>query len=700
MMNTIKKYSYGLMLAGVTLLSLSSCDDYFDDVPNNATTLDDVFSNRDQTLNWLTNVYSYIPNELMTRYQGGTSNGMMQHASMSGYLPWSDSGQGKHQNIIQGTLSPSTGWLSDMYSSFYRAIQYANIYLAHVDECAPMSDDEKATTKAECRALRAYYYFCLVKHFGPVPIVGDRIYGVEDGLGEMSLERNTIDECFDYILSEFDYVLKSGDLFHQYDENHAFVPEYQGNFTQEAVEGLRSVVLLYRASYLYNGDPFYVGLANHDGKKLFPQSRDEQKWIDARNAAKALIDNGQWRLVYRDNGGKLVNTVAESCPYNSVLNACVGNADNEEAIVCRQFTDGSLGRDLYPLLPRNNGGSLPAPYGSVDNGAGAYSVPLEFVDLYFTNKGMRIQDDPDFYTYDYDDDSQYTNDMVYTTRNKSSYRDPISGYKYLTVQSGHPIMKQFYDREARFYLGITFENRPLDTGNGKNAPTEMFYSGNSGPNSSGTHDFPIFGTICRKGIQYGSTPSGWGFDILLRLGEVYLNYAEACAELGDVQEALRYVNLIRARAGVAEYKLNAGDATTGARGEKRIDVPGGYDKDNVLKVVYRERIIELAFENKYYYDVRRWGVADGKWRGGAELTDGWIYAPYHKGGEGGDVHGYNINNVNNATNLSFYKRVSPQHRIFTKRMTLLPIPQEEINRNPNCVQTTGWESAGDDANNE
>ena len=159
MMNTIKKYSYGLMLAGVTLLSLSSCDDYFDDVPNNATTLDDVFSNRDQTLNWLTNVYSYIPNELRLRFQGGTGNGMMLHASMSGYQPWSDSGQGKHQNIIQGTLSPSTGWVNDMYKSFYRAIQYANIYLAHVDECAPMSDDEKATTKAECRALRAYYYF-------------------------------------------------------------------------------------------------------------------------------------------------------------------------------------------------------------------------------------------------------------------------------------------------------------------------------------------------------------------------------------------------------------------------------------------------------------------------------------------------------------------------------------------------------------
>lgn len=693
----MRKYCFGILLAGMFLLSLNSCDDYFDDVPNNATTLEDVFTNRGQTLEWLSHVYSYIPNELQTRYQGGTSNGMMQFASLSGYTPWSDLGQGKHLNIIQGTLTASTGWVGDMYTEFYRAIMYANVYLANVDKCAAMTDDEIATTKAECRALRAYYYFCLVKNFGPVPIVGDHIYGVEDPLGDMMQPRCTVDSCFNYILGEYNSVLKDGHLFTKYDESKAFDNKRAGNFTQETVRGLRSVALLYRASYLFNGDPYYMNLANFDGTKLFPQARDDQKWRDARDAAKELIDDGQWKLVLRNTRGELVNDVSSSCPYNSVLNANVGNDDNEEMIVERQFTDNSLARDLYIEMPRNNGGTL-AGYGNVDNGAGGYSVPLEFVDLFFTNKGLRIEDDPSYFKYDEYGDSttSYTNALVNLRR--TSYRDPISNYSYFTMQSGHPIMRQYYDREARFYMDITFQNRPLNTTGGKNAPTEMNYSGNSGPNSSGTHDFPIFGTICRRGIHFPYVPAGWKYDILLRLGEVYLNYAEACAELGETEEALRYVNAIRARAGVAEYKVNSGDNTPGARGEERIALPS-YDQKTVLEVVYRERIIELAFDNKYYYDVRRWGVADGHWRtDGPELTDGWIYAPYHRGGEGGDLHGYDINNANAAGDLKFYKRVVAQHRIFIKRMSFLPIPQEEINRNQQCVQTTGYESAGDTEN--
>ncbi|WP_044109206.1 RagB/SusD family nutrient uptake outer membrane protein [Xylanibacter brevis] len=695
MINKTKKYCFGVLLTAMTAFTLSSCDDYFDDVPNNATSLEDVFSNRGQTLSWLSNVYSYIPNTLQTRYQGGTSNGMMLHASLSGYQPWSDGGNGKHLNIINGTLSPSTGWVADMFTNYYRGIQYANVYLQHVDECDPLSDAEKATTKAECRALRAYFYFCLMKHFGPVAIIGDRVNGVEDDLGNMMEERSTVDECFDYILSEFDDVLSSGDLLTKYDSENTFIRQYAGNFTEETVRGIRSEVLLFRASYLFNGDPFYADVTNPDGKKLFPQARDNQKWIDARDAAKELIDDGQWRLVLRNSSGELVNSVDQSCPYNSVLYACIGNSDNEEMIV--GTTKNST--DTYPMVPRNNGGSLPAPYGTVDGGAGAYTVPLEFVDLYFTNKGLRIEEDPDYFTYDeYGDETQYTNALV--NLRKTTYNDPYSGYNYFTMQNAHPIMKQFYDREARFYLGITFQNRPWNIGNGKNAPSEMNYSGNSGPNSSGTHDYPVFGTICRKSCQYGSALGGWSYCVLLRLGEVYLNYAEACAELGELEEALTAVNAIRARAGVAEYKVNASDDTKGARGEDRIALPA-YDQTTVLKAVYRERLIEMAFENKYYYDVRRWGVAEGKWRtNGEELTDGWIYAPYHKGGEGGDLYGYNLYGSNTATDLKFYKRVVQQHRIFAKRMSLLPIPQEELNRNHLCVQNKGWESTVDEHNKQ
>ena len=74
--------------------------------------------------------------------------------------------------------------------------------------------------------------------------------------------------------------------------------------------------------------------------------------------------------------------------------------------------------------------------------------------------------------------------------------------------------------------------------------------------------------------------------------------------------------------------------------------------------------------------------------------DGWIYPSYHKGGEGGDMIGFNVDNAGSTaeqTNqLNFYKRLKVQHRIYTKRMSFFPIPQLDINRNRQLVQTTGW----------
>ena len=223
----------------------------------------------------------------------------------------------------------------------------------------------------------------------------------------------------------------------------------------------------------------------------------------------------------------------------------------------------------------------------------------------------------------------------------------------------------------------------------------MSFNGNSGPTGS-THDYPIFGTIGRKPLSEGTTPSGVDNAVIIRLGEVYLNYAEACCELGDLATAIHYVNLIRSRAGVAEYVgLNSEDQTArDARGETRIDL-GNLTQDLVRKVIYRERIIELAFENKYYFDVRRWGVAD------MAQGDGWIYPSWHKGGEGGQMVGFNVSNLGTTeeqknVQMNFYKRVQTQTRVFTKRMSFLPIPQEEVNRDLEIVQNTGWETDTDE----
>lgn len=669
---TMKRKVLSIFLCGLAAFTLTSCEDYFDDVPDNATSLEDVFSNRGQTLSWLTNVYSYIPDSRKMRFSDATSY-CWRTASNEGYLPW-DTGTVPLSDIILGTMYPSTGFVQSLWTESYRAIQYANVYLANADKCSMLTDEEKEWTKAECRVLRAYFYFNLMKEYGPVPIVGDKVYGVSDPLSEMMLSRSTVDQCFDYIISEIRSAIDGGHLVSQFNSSGEFDSQFRGNMTVEAAEGILSEVYLFRASYLFNGDPYYMSLKNNDGTALFPQARDNKKWEDARDAALAIINSGKYQLELRDVSGEQVTDISKSCPYQSCRYASLGTDNNREMIVYRSTYDG----DVYPMTPRHTG---------IDNaqtGGGAYSIPLQFIDLFFTDKGLRIEDDPDYFTYDTDNPLSVPTRQMFST---TPYKDKFSGYTYFTPGSGYSVMKQFYNREPRFYLDVTFQNRRWDFDNSRTYYTVMSFNGNSGPTGN-THDYPIFGTIGRK-VYPGST-TGVNNAILLRLGEVYLNYAEACCELGDLGTAIHYVNLIRSRAGIPEYKgLNPEDMTEyDARGQQRIDL-GTLTQDLVRKVVYRERIIELAFENKYYFDVRRWGVAD------MAQGDGWVYPSWHKGGEGGQMVGFNVNNLGTEeeqANVSqnFYKRVETQTRVFTKRMSFLPIPQEEVNRDRNIVQNTGW----------
>ena len=684
-----------ILLAGATALTFTSCDDYFDDVPDNATSLEAVFANRGQSLKWLSNIYTYIPDNTNVRYNSRT-NGCWPMASIEGYLPWDHI---VANNIILGTLYPSTDFVKSQWTEYYRGIQYANIYLANIDKNSAMLADEREWSKAEVHALRAYFYFNLVKEFGPVPLIGDKVYSVDTPLEEMMMPRNTLDECWDYIIAELKAAIDGGKLKSTFGEDGSVDSQYKGNLTQEAVEGILAEVYLYRASYLFNGDPYYQTMANKDGTKLFPQSKDMQKWKDARDAAKRIIDSGKFKLVLRDQSGKLVEDVKKADPYKSCFYSAIGRVDNEEMIFLRT----NANNDSYILKPRHTGIS-----GNVDRGAGAYSIPLQFIDLFFMSNGKRIDDveqkpisqvttfkadDPVYPVYDTQNltsKDKNGNDIAMNARNSLStakYVDRFSSYNYFTPGSGKGIMKQFYCREPRFYLAVTFQNRRWDYDQANTYYTDMSFNGNSGSDGK-THDYPIFGTIVRK--LYWEKESNIDGAVMLRLGEVYLNYAEACAQLGENKEALKYVNLIRSRAGINEYALNrAEEGTKDARNKSKIYVGDlEHNQELLLKVIYRERLIELSYESKHYFDVRRWGVAD------MAEGDGWVYPTWHKGGEGGDMIGFNVNNegsdAEKANSLNFYKRVKTQHRIFTKRMSLFPIPQEEVNRDKQIVQNEGW----------
>ncbi len=80
--------------------------------------------------------------------------------------------------------------------------------------------------------------------------------------------------------------------------------------------------------------------------------------------------------------------------------------------------------------------------------------------------------------------------------------------------------------------------------------------------------------------------------ILFRLGEFYLNYAEALNEAeGPVADVHKYVNEIRKRSGMPA-------------------LPTNLTKEEMRDRIRRERRIELAYETHRYFDCHRWLIAE------------------------------------------------------------------------------------------
>lgn len=139
----------------------------------------------------------------------------------------------------------------------------------------------------------------------------------------------------------------------------------------------------------------------------------------------------------------------------------------------------------------------------------------------------------------------------------------------------------------------------------------------------------------------------------IRYAEVLLIYSEAMAEQENLNEALAKLNEVRRRAGFTQ------------------DVQAG-NKADFMKLLRRERMIELAFEGHRFWDLRRWGLA--------KTT---------------------LNNVNlkgvkpiKNTNGSFSYEIidcdGGNKRIYLDKYDRFPIPQTEIQRNTLCEQFEEW----------
>ncbi|ATL45896.1 RagB/SusD family nutrient uptake outer membrane protein [Chitinophaga caeni] len=528
---------------------ITSCSKYLDQVPDDVITIEDIFKSKVNIDKFLANIYASLPNENTERYTNVQHSGVFTGAADEAVYNWSFP---YSTQLNSSTWAKTDGNIASWWNDYYKAIRNASYFLQEIEavpinQAGKLTQEEKNSYKAEARALRAMFYYFLVRTYGPVPIVGETPLDLNTPLSDLQLKRDHIDTCINYIVSELDAaaeVLSTAPLNGEI-----------GRITKGACKAFKVEALLLAASPLWNGNTDYADFKNVDGTDLVNTTYSEAKWQRAATAAKEFIN---------EFDGPVYNlfTIDDADPFKAAYLSCreLHLRDWNAEWIFARARSGQYQR--YDRTPRHIGASADF------QGGGALGATQTQVDAYFMANGLPITDPA----------SGYQNSGF--TSFKAPY-DPSSRSTY----------NQWINREPRFYADITYNNSFWWYSS--NVITNMEYDGNSGRKQS-TSDVSPTGYIPRKAVQ------GSGFDwgaLYIRLGTIYLDYVEALNEADPTNpDILTYLNAIRHRAGIPGY------------GEGIVPVPAG--KEAMRAAIRAERRVELAFERVRFFDTRRWKIAE------------------------------------------------------------------------------------------
>lgn len=653
MRNKIKQY----VLAASMCVGMTACGDFFESIPGKQFGLDETFASRQRTEQYLNNVYSYI-REVgdQIHVDAGMNGTIFTEASLEGANRWNK----RYTTWTTGAATASYDQANLYFSEYYQAINKASTFIMNVDKCTEAGASIRARWKEEARVLRAYYYFELLRIFGPVPLIGETTIPLDASLDELAKERNSVDECVEFITSELQKAIDSDNLYKSAGKS------YLGRIDEAACRALKAKTYLYWASPLFNGNTDMASLKNDDGKQLFPQTADPTKWTKAKEAYKEFLDfamANNYGLTKIYTNGKL--DAYASCravaaffrnSYDQVINELVMVKLRDQwdytYWTCPKFQETHDGEDDW-----NN---------SVSGGGGIYTTQ-ETVDMFFTKNGLPIDQDDSYDTYTGVPGEEHFTSGIYT--------NPDDEEVIYFDANRSKVLKQWQDREARFYVNITYNGSFwLNKGDDDNYRRVDFTNGANGTcgKSKASGDCPDSGYLIRRGAKATEDNGTHVCSPIIRMADMYLGYAEALCMCNELDDALPWLNQIRERAGIPEY--------TFASEEGKIACPK--TQEALLNRIRRERLVEMAFEWNRYFDVRRWKVAEGN-----NDPEHWIYPAYHTGGEGGNVYGMNMD----KDYPGFFERTLLEARApFSKKQYFMPIPYDDIRRIPALKQNPGW----------
>jgi len=653
-------------------------DQYFKD----RLTLDKSFNNVQYIEEWLANSYSYL-------------TGVNADVASKGYEPFnfSDDIYYGDRDVDfdikeQGQLSYNAFNLGnyhendkqDSWDQCYKGIRSASIFIYNIDASTVINDEEKADYKAQARFVRAYYYWLLLRKYGPIPIIPDEGADYTKSYDELALPRSSYEQCAEYIGHEM--VLAAKDL-----------PQSRGQLeiarpTKGAALATRAKVFLYAASPLMNGGKesmdFKNQLLDDQGNPLLGVTYDEQKWARAAAAAKDVMSLGVYSLYVAPftNSGTQTHPATIAPPYNAEFSDkpwpdSWANIDPYQSY--RAIFDGELSASENPELIFTRGKNqsteginvmvvhqLPR----IASGWNTHGMTLKQCDAYYMNDGSNAPGMDQ--EYGRGDGSQRVTGFV-------TDEDVAEG-KYKPLLSG--VSLQFANREPRFYASVGFNGSLWDLTNEseeRNREQQVFYYRGSGNGYTNTMFWLRTGIGIKKYVNPQDTYENGDlnkvvpkYEPAIRYADILLEYTEALNELTSsynipswdsaqtytiartTEEMRKGLRPVRIRAGVPDFSDAVYSSNTALR-----------------KAIKRERQVELMGEQERYYDLRRWEDA------ATELA-----LP---------IYGYNVLMTSSQRDL-FHQPVAAfaLQSTFAPKMYFWPISLTELQRDKRLTQNPGW----------
>ena len=691
----MKKLIKYLSILVVSAVVATSCSDYLvvDKYFNDRMTIENVFTSKDYTDQWLSDTYSHLKTNGLIDVAGKYS---LPH-NFADDMTFSDGNRIDCYGYVTSGKWEDIDYASGAWAEAYKGIRKATIMIQNVDMLIADSryvDEEMVLDyKAQARFIRAYYYWLILRKYGPVPVIGEDALDYTESYDELARPRNTFDECVDFIASEM--ALAAKDLPLRRGALEIVRP------TKGAALAARAKALIYAASPWNNpkpgvGDDYkFEDLTDDNGRCLMGQTYEDVKWAKAAQACLDVIDLDEYEL-YRANVRKNAEgplypvtpenvnasikdaSWPEGCAdfdpyesYRSVFNGQLNLADNPEIIFSRGGAE-NQNENIYRQMVEHQ---MPEEIG----GWNVHGMTMKQCDAYYMADGTDL---PGMW-------SEWGDSKADSRPRPTGFTASADEADYV----GANVHKMFVGREPRFYASVAFNGAywgalSIDASSeqykGLRNMQHYYYRGeNAG--FSGDKLWLRTGIGVMKYVHPSDADTGTGAKILdkaepaIRYADVLLWYAEAINEIEGSHEVASwdydgdengYMNTLsrnplEMQRGVRPVRVRAGmpDFEESVYGDVAL----------FREKIQRERQIELFAETARWYDLRRWKLAMD------ELNE--------------PCYGMSVMMMKSQAEQFHTPAECPQYAsLFTNKMYFWPISKTELKRNPRLTQNPGWQT--------